>query len=352
LYIVRTLAFFFLVLLLAGCSVAELEGFATEYDKDEASASSSSHRTTGLSQKVGKTLLTVDRMILGGHQAVAGVGGQFERFLIGPADEIRLERPVAVGGVGDMLYIVDAVPKIIYKYDLALNEITPIKDIAIQFAGDPGNIYVAEDRSFYVVDSIGKRVLHFSQDGVLQGKFQDLANLSRPMDVYVDEKTGDVYVADGSYSHIVVFNRFGKATHAIGRRGTGPGRFRAITGMTSGKDGLYVLDRLELPVQVLSWDGAFKYSFGESDLTYPSAIAVNRDQYVFVADRSDNTIRVYQDGKLLLKFGSGGSAPGRFRLITGLWVQGEFLYVADSMNRRVQVLQIHPEAPVSVLPEG
>lgn len=335
------------VMLVAGCSVAELEKLATEKDRQKPSRTI---RGTGLSQKVGAELLSPESVITGGHQSLTGYLGQFSRLTIGEGDEIRFIEPVAVGGIEGLLYIVDADPKIVYRYDLVLNEIVPVPDIADYLQGKPGNIYVAEDRSFYIVDSIGKQVLHFSERGELLARFQDLANLSRPIDVLVDEETGDVLVADGSFSHIVVFNSVGKAVKAIGQRGTGPGRFRAITGMTWGADGLFVLDRLELPVQVLTEAGEYRYSFGESDLIFPTAIAVDQDQRVFVSDRSDNTIRVYQNGQLLMTFGGGGSVPGRFRIITGLWVSGNLLYVADSLNQRVQVLRINPNAPVQDKP--
>lgn len=337
-----------LVVALSGCSVTELEKFALEGDELRTAAETS--RDTGLSQKVGVELLSPESIIYGGRRSYKGFSGQLNRLLIGEADEIKLVEPVAVGGVDQLLYIVDAGSKIVYKYDLVINEIEPIQDISTHFTGPPGNIYVAKDHSFYVVDSVGKQVLHFDGQGNLLTRFQDLANLSRPMDVIVDEKSGEVMVADGSYSHIVVFNRHGNAMRAIGRRGAGPGRFRTITFMTAGKDGLYILDSLELPVQVLTWEGDFRYSFGESELVYPNAIVVDRDQRVFISDRSDNTIKVYQNGQLLLTFGGGGSAPGRFRFITGLWVSGNLLYVADSMNRRVQVLRINPSAPVAVSP--
>jgi hypothetical protein len=172
------------------------------------------------------------------------------------------------------------------------------------------------------------------------------------MDVVVDEKSGDVLVADGSFSHIVVFNSVGKATRAIGRRGMGPGRFRAMTFMTSGDDGLYILDRLELPAQVIDWQGNYHYSFGENELIFPSAIAVDRDQRAYISDRSNNTIKVYQDGRLIMNFGGGGSALGRFRLVTGMWINGNLLYVADSLNRRVQVLRINPSAAVFTSPDN
>lgn len=342
---------FFIVLMLAAslaaCSVAELEKFALE--GDELTTASTPKRDTGFSQKVGAKLLSAESIIRGGRRSFKGVGGQLSRLVIGEADEITFQQPVAVGGIDGLLYIVDAGPKVVYKYDLVTNEIEAVKDIAIHFSGTPGNIYVAKDRSFYIVDSIGRQVLHFSEDGDLRTKFQDLANLSRPMDVLVNEQTGDVLVADGSFSHIVVFNSFGKAINAIGRRGTGPGRFRAMTFMTTGADGLYVLDRLELPVQVIDWQGNYRYSFGENELLFPNAIAVDKYQRVYISDRSTNTIQVYQNAQLIMTFGGGGSAPGRFRLITGMWLNGNLLYVADSLNRRVQVLRINPSAPVSVL---
>jgi len=347
----RVFLFLGLACLLMACSVAEMEKFALEGD-ELTEASSNPVRDTGLSQKVGAKLLSAESIIRGGRRSYEGFSGQLGRLMIGEADEIELQNPVAVGGVDGMLYIVDAGPKIVYKYDLVTNEIEPLGSIATHFQGDPGNIYVASDRSFYVVDSIGRQVLHFSEHGELRTVFQDLANLSRPIDVIVNEKSGDVLVADGSFSHIVVFNRIGKAIGAIGQRGTGPGRFRTITFMTSGADGLYVLDRLELPVQVIDWQGNYRYSFGESELSDPSAIAVDRDQRAFISDGSTNNIQVYQDGQLILTFGGGGSAAGRFRLISGLWINGNLLYVADSLNRRVQVLRINPSAALPVIPGG
>jgi len=346
--VLRLLSLFLLASSLVACSVAEMEKFALE--GDELTKASKPKSDTGFSQKVGAQLLSAESIIRGGRQSYTGFSGQLNRLMIGEADEIKLQNPVAVGGADNLLFIVDAGPKVVYKFDLITNEIEPIKEIATHFSGSPGNIYVAKDRSFYIVDSIGRKVLHFSEQGDLLMTFQDLANLSRPMDVVVNEETGDVLVADGSFSRVVVFNRIGKATAAIGQRGTGPGRFRAMTAMTTGADGLYILDRLELPVQVLDWQGNYRYSFGESELLFPNAIAVDKDQRAFISDRSTNTIQVYQDGQLIMTFGGGGSAPGRFRLITGLWVSGNLLYVADSLNRRVQVLRINPSAALPVLP--
>ena len=331
-----------LMVLLFGCSLAELEQIAQENKLEEVVPSSGS--STG--DKSRNKHLAFQSVIKGGKQPASGTLGTFKRLLIGPGDEIRFVNPVAVGGVDNYLYIVDAGQRVVFRYDTITLEIQPIGSVGFHFVGDPGNIYVAKDRTFYIVDSVGKQVIKFDEQGNVLQTFTDLANLSRPIDVTVDEVTEEVYVADGSFSHIVIFNKFGKALRSVGRRGTGPGRFRAITSVSKGPDGLYVVDRLELPVQVITMDGDYKYSFGSSYQVFPTAIAVTEDRVAYVADKSDNTIRIYQDAELLAVVGGTGSAPGRFRLITGLWINNGLLYVADSMNKRIQVMTIGGEPSV------
>jgi len=333
--------FLFLLITLAGCSMAELERIATENKLEDLATESGGSGSLAKSR-----YLVFDSIIKGGMENDTGMTGAFRRIMVGPDQEIRFLTPVAVGGVDNYLYIVDAGLRIVFRYDLVSNTIEPIGNVGAQFAGDMGSIYVARDRTFYIIDSAAKRVLHFDEQGNVIGTFQDLANLSRPIDIIYEETTGDLLVADGSYSHIIVFDKSGRAVRTIGQRGKGPGRFRAITAMTQGDEGLYVLDRLEVPVQVMSVTGDVKYGFGESYQTFPTAIAVNEDGIVYVADRSDNTIRIYQDAELLSVFGGTGSAPGRFREVTDMWINNDLLYVADSMNRRVQVLRMTSEAQV------
>ena len=327
---------------LFGCSMAELEQIAQENKLEEVETASGA----GSADKAKNKHLAFQSVIKGGKQPSGGTLGTFRRLLIGPDDEIRFVEPVAVGGVDNYLYIVDAGQRVIFRYDTITLEIEPIGSVGFHFVGDPGNIYVARDRSFYVVDSIGKQVIKFDEKGNVLQTFTDLANLSRPIDVTVDELTEEVYVADGSFSHIVIFNKFGKAVRSVGQRGTGPGRFRAITALSQGPDGLYVVDRLELPVQVVTTNGEYKYSFGASYQVFPNAIAVTEDRVAYVADKSDNTIRIYQDAELLAVVGGTGSAPGRFRFITSLWINNGLLYVADSMNKRIQVMSIGGEPSV------
>ncbi len=324
------------VLFLSSCSYNKLRDFALE-NADQIDPETIDDDITDKTQS---SILEFVEIIKGGSQAFGGVSGQFARLMLGSDDEIRFKRPIAVGGIDNFLYIVDEDPRVVYIYDLEARKISVLGNIAVHFVGNPGNIYVAQDYSFYIVDVGGKQVLHFSQDGELLTNFKDPANLSRPIDVIVDEVTQEVLVADGSYSHIVVFNQAGIAKTLIGKRGNTVGTFRAITAIARGAAGLYVLDRLEMPIQVLNMQGRFEFAFGESEQVYPTSISISSEQMVFVSDRSDNTIRIYKNRVLIGKVGTGGAAPGRFRLITSLSVVGDLLYVADSGNRRVQVFRI------------
>jgi len=118
-----------------------------------------------------------------------------------------------------------------------------------------------------------------------------------------------------------------------------------------GRDGIYVVDRLAKRVVVLGWDGVFHYAFGEGVLNEPGAIAVTGDNIVFISDNFDDTIRVYRGnrtkGKNLVladRVGGSGVAPGSFNGIGGLTVVDDLLYVADSLNARVQIYLIDPRS--------
>lgn len=292
-------------------------------------------------------------VITGGQWEIGGRTGQFTRILTGSSEAVRFQRPVAVAGHGDIIYIVDAGERGIYKYDRRKKTISTLGEAGKQFAGDPSGLAVERDLSFYVADPQGKRVFYFDANGHVIRIYSDLKNLSRPMDLVYDEISQRLLVADGSFSHVVVFDKLGQSVNAIGSRGNGPGHFRAMTAIDKVGDSLYIADRLELPVQEMDMNGVFRFSFGEGILTWPTSLVMDKFKRVYVSDRGDNTIKVFDDIRLIATLGGTGSAHGRFRLITDMWMSEDgFLYVADSLNRRVQVFEVvtdkKDEVPVFV----
>ncbi|MCC6303023.1 MAG: hypothetical protein IT489_09535 [Gammaproteobacteria bacterium] len=266
-----------------------------------------------------------------------------ENMLTGP-DTVRFMRPVAVAARGPLVYIVDAGLGRLFSYDTAFDRLRVVMDLKGVIRGEVSDIFVAPDLSFYLADTDGGRVLHFDRDGVLIKTLQDPVNIGRPVTVTVNDQTGYIFVADGFNDDVLVYNPAGHLTGAIGIRGDGAGQFRGITALAQGPQGYYVATRYGVSrVQVMDFDGTYLSSFQPDTVVFPTAIAVRADDRAYVGDYLSDDIKVFAHGRLIQTLGSHGSAPGRFRRITDLWLDGDFLYVADSLNGRIQILSLSSE---------
>ena len=276
--------------MLASCSVAELKSSVTAPEKVAPTTRPVSPLVSYTRPGDPEVLVAMESISGGRQEMGSGAVGEFARIIVGAADTITFLNPVAVGGVTDPMLIVDAGTRAIYRYNLTTKTIQSLALAGSQFVGDPAGMAVESDLSFYVADPVGKQVLYFDANGNFVRRFADAANLARPIDLVVDEVRGLVYVADGSYSHIVIFSKTGQAMSAIGSRGQGPGKFRAITAIAKGKDSLFVADRLELPLQEIDINtGAVRFSIARGQIIWPTAIIVDKRNRTFVSDRSDNT---------------------------------------------------------------
>ncbi len=254
----------------------------------------------------------------------------------GGSGYVTLRHPTAVSARGNDVYLVDAGLRRVLRYGRAEQTLAPFTSLA----ADAGmSVYAAPDMSVYVTDPARGQVLHFAWDGTPLPPLISPGNLGRPISITVDESSGQLLVADALYDQIVAFNNLGRALSVIK-----PQRVRAITAMAQGPDGIYVVDRLARQVVVLGRDGSYRYAFGAGTLADPKAIAADRGNLVFVGDNFDQTVKVYRSGRLVATAGGAGAAPGRFNGIAGLAVDGGLLYVADSLNARVQIMLIAPQA--------
>lgn len=258
-----------------------------------------------------------------------------------------LRRPTAVSARDNEVYLADAGLNRIFRYSRDQQTLTPFTNLS---AGAGTRIYAAPDRSVYVTDPARAEVQHYAWDGTQLPSFVSPGNLARPVSVAVDERTGHILVADGLLDQFIAFNSMGMTLSVIK-----PREQLAIAAMTTGPDGIYVTDRIGRRVVVLGWDGAFRYALGGKDLGDPGAIAVSRDNSVFVSDNFDQTIKVYRGQKtedrgqkteykesmLVARVGGVGAGPGSFNGISGLAVDGSLLYVTDSLNARVHIMHIN-----------
>jgi DNA-binding beta-propeller fold protein YncE len=156
------------------------------------------------------------------------------------------------------------------------------------------------------------------------------------------------------------------AASQIGQRGAGVLRFPQSVAI--GPDGsVYVADQSSSVIQVFGPDGSFRREVGRAgtrpgELTSVGAITVAADNTLFVADGSNRIDRFNASGTLLKSFGRRGTDVGEFNFGKGggndapagggLVTSGNFLFVSDSLNNRLQRFNLDGSGATEIVPPG
>ena len=130
----------------------------------------------------------------------------------------------------------------------------------------------------------------------------------------------------------------------FGSFGEGDGQFIWPTAMTLDSDGnVYVADELLNRITVYNKDGDFirkwgKAGSGNGELDKPAGLAASEDGVMYVSDNRNHRIQKFTlDGKYLGQFGSFGSGQGQLNMPWGIGLDKDGnVYVADWRNDRVQ----------------
>jgi len=241
-----------------------------------------------------------------------------------------------------MVYIADPGAQRFYRYNMGSRSADILSTPGNRLQGDAGNIHIDRDLTLIVTDPFYNRLYRFDMEGRELNSYSDDANLSNPVAATADPTTGNVVVADGFFDRLLFFNRNGETRFASAQTDTSSWHF--MVDMAQRGDRIYLLSRIGLQVLVYDMDGMLVDTIERAEVKSPSAIEVDPDGQLFIADDFDNTIKVYHGGKLQLSYGGAGTNPGYFHHITDLYYDQGQLYVADSFNRRVQILRITPPA--------
>lgn len=193
-------------------------------------------------------------------------------------------------------------------------------DLAVGTAGSgpaqfnaPRGIAIAPDGSIFVADSLNHRIQHFDADGGFLDEWGAISDLD----------SGEL---EG-------------------------GTFNEPWGVAVSPDGryVYVADTWNHRIQKFSSSGVFLAAwgnFGQDDQPYsmwgPRDLLVDNEGNVLVMDTGNKRIKVFDaDGNFLTQFGEFGFELGQFDEPVGMALDRESgrLYVADTWNQRVQVLE-------------
>ena len=266
-----------------------------------------------------------------------------------PAAGPRLNfvQPVGVAAQGEVLMVADAGARTLWRVERGRDAMASFAPFIGSGPEQGASLQMGSDFSTWVALPAEHKVVQYDARGRVQREWHDEANAARPVVVAVPEDRSELLVADGATAQIVRFNPLGRTLGVLANaRGH---MLQSIAAMCFGPRGLYVLDRLAQQVVVLGAKGEVIEIVGENQLVQPRAMAVDRSGRIFVADDVDQRIKVFRGAKLLGAAGGAGGGPGRFGRIESLAVEGNMLYVADSVNARVQVLLV---APPSMEREG
>jgi DNA-binding beta-propeller fold protein YncE len=172
-------------------------------------------------------------------------------------------------------------------------------------------------------------------------------SFSRETDVAWDA-AGDIFVSDGyGNARVVKYDRDGRFVKAVGSavKGKEPGQFSTPhTIATDAKGNVYVGDRGNSRIQVFDNDLVLRAVWTGVGAPWAICITPGPKQYLYSSDAVGPIYKLDLDGHVLGKFGTAGKQMKQFGWVHEMNCTSENeLLVGELLNWRVQKLTIHPQ---------
>lgn len=225
------------------------------------------------------------------------------------------------------------------KFIQAWKDVPVVSAHGIKVDGD-GNVWVVDVKGHAVIkcDRSGQVKMVITNAGRTPGDNETLYAFNQPTGLSF-LPNGDFYVSDGyGNSRVIQYTRNGDFVRKWGRKGTGDGEFDLVHDVVAGADGrVYVADRTNERIQVFDQQGKFLAKW--SGFGSPWGLAYSdKEKAVYMCDGKNNrVVKVSLDGKVLGTLGTFGKGPGRFDFAHHMAIDSEgSLYVVEIKNWRVQ----------------
>ena len=178
---------------------------------------------------------------------------------------------------------------------------------------------------------------------------------NRPTDVAWDA-AGDIFISDGyGNSRVAKYTKTGQFIKSVGSRGTGPSQFNTPHAIAVDNQGnVYVADRNNFRIQVFDNDLNFKKAYDDVGAPWAICISSGPHQYLY-SSNSNSTNNEFQarsytgeiykmelDGAILGKFGKSGKQMGEFSSAHEIDCHNpNEVFVGEITTWRVQKIILH-----------
>ena len=189
----------------------------------------------------------------------------------------------------------------------------------------------------------------------------DKTHFNLPTDVAV-LPDGSFYVSDGyRNTRVIKFTADGRYDFEWGGKGSSPGKFNLPHGIAVDRGGrVFVCDRSNSRLQVFDPKGTFLAEWKGPLIGRPYGVSVGADGHIFAIDGGEpllkqpdrsKAVELDPEGRVVDRFGSYGTGPGQFQLGHDIAVARDgSVYVADTPGKRVQKFVRKTAAPTEPKP--
>jgi peptidylamidoglycolate lyase len=162
----------------------------------------------------------------------------------------------------------------------------------------------------------------------------DQDHFNQPTDVAVSPN-GEFFVCDGyGNNRVLKFAADGSVLLQWGTKGSNPGQFETPHGIAlDGQGRVYVADRSNARVQVFDRNGLFLHEWKSDALGRPWCLAVGLDGFLYTVDGGEvqgrgHVLKLDLEGKIIEKWGSFGSQDTQWAHDIAIAPNGD-LYVSE-----------------------
>lgn len=259
--------------------------------------------------------------------------------------------PLGVACARDKVAVADARASVVYVLDLSRRRWTVVRPPPGDEPSTPVGVAWLPDGSVVLVDATRRTVSR--TDGRSRGKARVLVQggpLVRPTAV---RHLGDdvlLVVDTGGHRLYEVSASDGTVTPVGPDRGAAGEGFNFPVDVAAADDGsLFVADGMNAVVQQLQGEALSTVAgdLGDFGLVRPKGIALDGAGQLHVVDAGLQDVQVYRtDGVFVGRYGGPGPGDGALALPARICIEGQLVFVADSLNRRLQVYALQDEGEV------